>query len=167
MTPTRRRLLASICALALAVATPLAAAAMNNPGYFPLQIAGSDFTITSAATQVGTPLTGFAGINAASFQVRMAYGSGGTNVTVYIQTTLDGGQSWIDIAAVQFTTSGGVEVVNLSALDMVSTPTAPTDGGMTPGTTLDGILGDQFRAKVISTGTYAGGTLVSVRGMAR
>jgi hypothetical protein len=91
----------------------------------------------------------------------------GATVTAYMQTSLDQGQTWIDVAAVQFGTSGGVQVVSLSALDKLTTWTTPTDGALTPGTVLDGILGDQLRLKVISTGTYSGNTLLSVRGVAR
>lgn len=157
--------LAAILLVALALFAP--ARAMDNPGPFPLTVDGrGDFAVTSATTQTGLPQQNLAGIISASFEIRMSYGSGGATVTVYVQTSLDQGQSWIDIAAVQFTTSGGLFVLNLPGATSV-TPTAPTDGSLTPGTIVSGILGDQFRAKVISTGTYAGGTLVSVRGVAR
>lgn len=152
------------CIAGLAIAAVCSAAlAMNNPGPFPL----GDFQIGSASTQIGTVQANFQGINAASFQVRLSGGTGGTNIRVYIQTTLDQGQSFFDIAAVLFTTIPGVEVVNVSALDALTTVTAPTDGGLADNTVLNGPLGDQFRVKVISTGTYTGGTLVSVRGIAR
>lgn len=159
---------AILVAATIALSAPAPAAAMNNPGPFPLQLNGGDFSITAAGTLTpNAPSTGFAGINALACQVRFAYGSGGSNVTAYIQTSLDSGQSWIDIMAIQFTTSGGVQILNVSALDKVTSPVTPTDGALSPGTVVDGILGDQFRAKVISTGTYAGGSLLSVRCQAR
>lgn len=154
------RILAGLLALLLAT---LPVAAMNNPGPFTL----GDFQVTTAGTQTGAVQTGFSGIDAASLQVRLGYGSGGTTIRVYLQTSLDQGQTWIDIAAVLFTTAGGVQVVNLSGLDKLTAWTTPTDGALADNTVLDGVLGDQLRAKIITTGTYAGGTLVSVRGVAR
>lgn len=152
--------------LALVLCFGTATFAMNLPG--PFSLGGCN--VTTAQTQVCTPngaAIGFAGINAASFQVRMSGGTGGSKINVYIQTSLDQGQSWIDIANVAFTNTSGVEVVNLSALDKIATPVAPTDGSLADNTTVDGILGDQLRAKVVSTGTYTGATLVSVLGVAR
>jgi hypothetical protein len=95
------RLIAVLLALVL-VAWPVRA--MNNPG--PISL--GDIVITSAGTQNGAPQTGLSGIDALSLQVRLAYGAGGTTVTAYVQTSLDQGQTWIDIAAIQFGTSGGV-----------------------------------------------------------
>jgi hypothetical protein len=161
------KMLRILCVALSALLAP-AVAAMDNPGPFPLLASGgSDFSITAAATQVGTPSLGFAGVNAAAFQVRLSGGASGIKISVYIQTSLDQGQSWIDIANIAFTNTPGVAVINVSALDKLTTVTAPSDGGLADNTVLDGVLGDQFRAKVISTGTYTGGTLISVRGQAR
>lgn len=158
------RILASVSALALAIAP---AAAMTNPGPFPLQLNGGDFSVTAPATQTGTPQTGLAGIKAASCSVRMSGGASGTKINVYIQTTLDQGQTFGDIANIAFANTSGVEWINVSALDKLTTPAAPTDGALADNTVLDGVLGDQLRAKVVSTGTYTGGTLVSVRCVGR
>ncbi len=166
MTRLRSKLRAVLVALGV-VACSAAALAMSNPGPFMLGLLGSDFSITSAGTQTGTPQTGLAGANAVSLQVRLSGGASGTKINVYLQTTLDQGQSFFDVANIAFANTPGVQVVNLSALDKLTTVTAPTDGGLADNTVLDGVLGDQLRAKVISTGTYTGGTLVSVRGVAR
>lgn len=146
------------------------AAGMNNPGPLPL----GNFAITGAATQV-TPLPqgqtqypSVAGILSLSCQVRFFYGAGGTSVTAYVQTTLDQGQTWIDIAAIGFTTANGTSAFNVSALDKVTTPISPlTDGSLAAGTVISGILGDQLRAKVVSTGTYSSSSLLSVSCEAR
>src|SRR5581483_9748683 len=112
---TLRRCASLFVALLLVVARACdGAAAMNNPGYFTL----GDYIITAAGTQV-TPqsqaapngaYTGFAGIAAASFQVCLRYGSGGSTITVYLQTSLDSGQTFIDIGAVAFATAGGCQM---------------------------------------------------------
>lgn len=159
-----KRIPALLCAALLFIAP---AWAMNNPGNFSLgdfQIAGAGTQFTPAPVGVSPP--NFAGINAASFQVRMAGGSGGTKINVYIQTSIDG-QNWIDIANIAFANTPGTEIINLSALDKLTTPTAPTYLALADNTVLDGILGTQFQAVIVSTGTYSGSTLVSVRGVAR
>lgn len=136
---------------------------MVLPGIYNL----GDFTVTTAATQTGDAVTGLAGLTAVSLQARLAYGSGGTKITVYIQTSLDQGTTWIDIACITFTTAGATKVVNLSGLTPKTTEITPTDGALADDTALDGVLGDRLRAKVVSTGTYAGSTVLSVRAAAR
>jgi hypothetical protein len=44
---------------------------------------------------------------------------------------------------------------------------AATAGSLAADTALDGTLGDRLRATVVSTGTYAGSTVVSVRANVR
>lgn len=132
---------------------------MNNIGIYSL----GDITISSAGTQVGTAVTELDGAFAVCVQCRLAYGSGGTSAKAYVQTSLDQGTTWIDIACMAFTTAGAVKYVNLSAITSKTTPTAPTDGSLADDTSVDGVLGDRLRLKVISTGTYAGSTIMSAR----
>jgi hypothetical protein len=159
-----------IASLLLAAALMLApAGAMNNPGIILL----GDFIVGGPGTQCTPLVNGVAGITnlqaltALSLQVRFAYGSGGTKTNVYVQTSIDQGTSWFDILNVAFTTASGVEEVNLSGLNSLTTPTAPANLSLADNTTLNGPLGDRLQACVVSTGTYGGQTLVSVRGMAR
>jgi hypothetical protein len=157
---TLRRFVSIAVALLLALAP---AAAMTNPGVLLL----GDFQVGAPATQVGTPITSLAGLNALSLQVRLAGGTGGSKINVYVQTSLDQGQSWFDIANIAFANTPGVEVVNLSGLDKLTTPTAPVYLQLADNTVLDGPIGDRLQAVVVSTGTYTGNTLISVRGVAR
>ena len=132
---------------------------MNSPSFKSL----GNFTITAAGTQVGDWMTGLEGMLAAALQARFQWGSGGTACKVYIQTSLDQGNSVIDIACIVFGNSASEnEAINLSALTPKTTQVTPTDGTLTDDTAIDGILGDRIRAKVVSTGTYAGSTLLSV-----
>ena len=85
---------------------------MLSPGVKDL----GDFAITAAGTAVGTPITGLDGILAATVQLRLAYGSGGTNVRAYLQTSADQGSTWIDLACVLFGTASEVAVLNFSGL---------------------------------------------------
>jgi hypothetical protein len=136
---------------------------MDAPGVYEL----GDIAITTAGTQTGTAVTDLDGMLAAGLQVRLAYGSGGTSVKVYVQTSLDQGTVWIDVACFTFTTASAVKVRNLSALTPKTTDVTPTDGALTDDTSVDGILGDRMRIKVVSVGTYAGSTVLSARLVAR
>ena len=92
-------------------------------------------------------------------QAALTYGSGGTTIDAYLQTSLDGGATWIDIAQFHFTTSSARLVFNLSSLTAITTQYTPTDGTLAANTAKDGILGPLFQVKLASAGTYANTTL--------
>jgi hypothetical protein len=120
-----------------------------------------DFSIGAAATQVGDVVDDLSGALAVTLSARLAYGSGGTSCYAVVETSLDQGVTWVQIARFDFTTSGLQKVMTVSGL----TPriAAATAGSLAADTALDGTLGDRLRATVVSTGTYAGSTVVSVR----
>jgi hypothetical protein len=124
-----------------------------------------DFSITTAATQVGDVVDDLSGALAVTLSARLAYGSGGTSCYAVVETSLDQGVTWVQIARFDFTTSGLQKVMTVSGL----TPriAAATAGSLAADTALDGTLGDRLRATVVSTGTYAGSTVVSVRANVR
>lgn len=164
-----KRRLSALChigALALgllAALVPYARADIVNPGAIIL----GDFQLAGAGTQTGTPVTTLQGLTALTCQVRFFYGSGGTQTNVFLQSSIDQGQTWFDIANIQFTTASLTELINLSGLTGVTTPTAPVNLALTANTTFNGPLGDRLQAVVVSTGTYAGSTLASVRCVVR
>lgn len=94
-----------------------------------------------------------------AIQANFVYGSGGTSVDAYVQTSLDGGSTWIDIAQFHFTTASARKIVNLSSFTAETSQVTPTDGAMTANTAQDGVLGSQLRVKYQSAGTYAATTL--------
>ena len=143
---------------------------MNNPGVYDLasvalttDLTGEVVTEISGVEYVGS----LDGMLAASVQVRFAYGSGGTTCKVYIQTSLDQGTTWCDVCCVALTTSSATKIVNLSGLTPKTTAATPGDGALADDTCVDGIIGDRWRCKITSTGTYAGNTTVAVRLTAR
>lgn len=128
----------------------------------PGQLSLGSFSITTAGTQTGDWTTAsLEGLLALCAQLRLAYGSGGTTVKAYLQTTLDDGTTPIDIACFTFTTASAVKARNLSSLTPKTADVTPTDATLTDDTSVDGILGDQFRLKVVSTGTYAASTTLT------
>jgi hypothetical protein len=127
----------------------------------------SDLPVTAAGTFICDVVTSLASLLAFSLFLRLAYGSGGTSVKAYLQTTLDDGASWIDIACLTFATAAAAKCLNFSALTPKTTAVTPTDGTLTDDTAVDGLVGDRLRLKVVVTGTYAGNTVLSGRIVAR
>lgn len=143
---------------------------MISPGVYSL----GDVAITTAVSgSVITDADGEAyledleGMLAATVQFKFAYGSGGTSVKAYLQTTIDQGSAWVDVACATFTTSSATKVINLSGLTPKTTAVTPADGALTDDTCVDGILGDRWRVKITTTGTYGSSTSLSVRMQAR
>lgn len=127
--------------------------------------------IRSTPTLITTAITGDVADGPYAFEVGrvssltieaiFTYGSGGTSCTAYVQTSLDGGSTWIDIYAFQATTASMSRVVNLTSA-AVTTPATPTDGSLTANTVVNGILGALYRVKVTTVGTYGGSTSLRV-----
>jgi len=92
-------------------------------------------------------------------QANLTYGSGGTTIDAYLQTSVDGGTTWIDIAQFHFTTASARFVYNLNSQTPVTTEYTPTDGTLAANTSKDGIVGPLYQVKLASVGTYAGTTL--------
>jgi hypothetical protein len=97
-----------------------------------------------------------------TLEAEFVYGSGGTTVDAYVQTTLDGGVTWFDVANFHFTTSSANVAINLRRNTPQTTPVALTDGAMTSNTAVDGLLGSSLRVKLTTVGTYAGGTVLNI-----
>lgn len=122
----------------------------------------SDLNISAAGTFICDPITNLIGMQSLTAFLRFAYGSGGSAVKAFLQTSLDGGNSWMDIACLAYAQASRVHALNFSAL----TPkglVVPTDGAMADDTVLDGLLGDRVRLKAVVTGTYAGQTALVAR----
>jgi hypothetical protein len=99
-----------------------------------------------------------------TIQGTFTYGSGGTSTDAYLQTSIDGMQTWTDIAEFHFTTSSLRYIWTLES-SLVAAPiqvTSPTDGAMASNTALSGVFGNYFRVKYVTVGTYAGGTTLRV-----
>jgi hypothetical protein len=95
------------------------------------------------------------------------YGSGGTTVKAWVQTSLDNGVTWVDIMNFAFTTAAASKVSKTSLSAVLAAGVTPTDGTMADNTILDGLLGDRVRVKWTSTGTYAGATSLKVTAVLR
>lgn len=125
-------------------------------------------TITTAVTGTTTSaVTLRPGTVSLGIHCNFAYGSGGTTAKAWVQTSFDGGTTWVDIAAFAHTTSSLRRVVNLTSKTAVTTLYTATDGTLTDDTVKDGVIGSQVRVKYTTTGTYATSTTLTINIVAK
>lgn len=125
-------------------------------------------TIAGAVTgQTTTPVVPKQGVTTLVLQAKLAYGSGGTTVKAWVQTSFDGGTTWVDVANFAFTTSAATIVHAVKANTTVTANYTPTDGTLADNTIKDGLIGDRLRVKYTTTGTYAGTTHLTITAVAK
>jgi hypothetical protein len=119
--------------------------------------------ITTAITaQIGPTVSFNAPPQNLTIQANFNYGSGGTSADVYVQTSVDNGATWSDIANFHFLLASARKTFNLSCRTPQTTQGSPSDGALAANTAVDGALGPIFRTKTTTVGTYAGGTTLRV-----
>ena len=96
-------------------------------------------------------------------QSNFVYGSGGTTVDAYVQTSLDGGTTWIDAANFHYASvlASLRSILSVTNTAIVTGYTA-LDGSIAANTSKDGIFGPLWRVKLTTTGTFAGGTTLRI-----
>ena len=99
-----------------------------------------------------------------TLQATFAYGAGGTTTKAWVQTTFDGGATWMDIANFAFTTAAGKRLFNLIRGAAVTSIATPTDGTLADNTVVNGFIGPALRVKYTTTGTYTGATNLTIWG---
>ena len=120
-------------------------------------------TITAAVTAVTTEPIGFSPRMVKNIEVQSTfdYGSGGTTLKIWVQTSLDAGVTWTDIMCHAFTTSDARKVSSVNRY-LVGAEAVATDGALADDTELSGRIGDRIRLKYTSTGTYGGTSTIRV-----
>lgn len=120
------------------------------------------FAVPAAGAFTSDPVTiGEAGDLTAVFD--FDYGSGGTSLRLWLQTSFDGGTNWYDIISPsQFATTDAVEIYSVSAAGDIST--APTEGSkaLAAATVQSGMIGDMLRVAGTVVGTYAASTITVI-----
>ena len=118
-------------------------------------------TITTAKTlEIGDVYRLPAHTKGLNLQANFTVGTTGTTVRAWVQTTIDKGVTWIDIANFYFTTAAR-KFTALSADAPFGTAAAPATALeavlLTPlgnNLAVNGLLGDRIRTVVTTTGTY-------------
>jgi hypothetical protein len=137
---------------------------MESPGALDL----CDFEITTNVDVTSTPVEDLDGMLALTVELAFAYSSGGSSAKAYVQTSIDQGKSWIDIACVTFAAASKTVVLNFSALTPKLVAVLPTNGTLADDTAIDGILGERLRVRLKTTGAaYAAATTLTGRAVAR
>lgn len=112
---------------------------------------------TALTSSAQTAIDDLDGMTAVTLEAAFGYGSAGTTCFAIVQTTFDAGSTWRDIARFDFTTASAVKVANLSGL---LSKAVTSYAALASENVLDGVLGDQLRAVISSTGTYVNTTIV-------
>lgn len=147
---------------------------MNNPGVRNIGDASiatpvTGMIITDGISGSGVPIEfvdDLEGMTGVTLSLRFLYGQGGASVKAWVQTSLDQGATWLDIACAVFATATKTAVFNLSAVTPQTNVVTPTDATLADNSAQDGVLGDRLRVKVTSTGTYSN-TSLSCRAIVR
>lgn len=141
-------------------------AGIKNLGDRTITTALTDQVITEGSLN-GTNVAyigNLAGMVSATLYAEFQYGSGGTTCAVIVQTSVNQGDDWIDICRFDFTTANAQKHATVG----VFANAAPASlAALASEGKLDHVLGDRLRAKVTSTGTYAGNTSVAIRAAVR
>lgn len=129
----------------------------------------AEIQVTDAVTgQIIDAVTGLGQPQAVSLTAQFAYtADDATSLTAWVQTSIDGGQSWWDIACFTFGTASANKYQNCSGLTAISAAVALGDGTLATDTAINGLIGDRLRVKYTSIGTYGAGTRLTVNAFSR
>jgi len=114
-------------------------------------LAAEQITVARTADAMSA-ITDLGGMTAVTLVAQFSYGSGGTTAAAVVQTSFDGGTTWVDIARFDFTTASAVKVATLSGSLSKAVTAAAALGSEG---VFDSTLGDRLRAVLTTTGTYA------------
>jgi len=145
---------------------------MDNPGLYSLGdatlgAAVVDEVITRGsgpASSVQEFIDRLGGMTSVNLWVEFFHGGGGTTCIIVVQTSLNQGEDWIDIARFDFATASRKAH---AAVAVVASAAPANIAALSAEGILANQLGDRLRAKVTSTGTYTGATSIGVRAAVR
>src|SRR5262245_14948557 len=100
-------------------------------------------------------------LRSASLYAKFVRAGGGTTTKAWVQTSLDGGLTWIDVACFAFATTTANRIFNLTDAAVTAIAT-PTDGTLADDTVVNGFLGTLWRVKLTTTGTYTGASSLTI-----
>lgn len=113
----------------------------------------NSFPITGPGVTRYPWITGLHGLSGVSIQAQLAYGAGGEEITVYVQSSIDGGDTAFDIAAFEFRQESQLWLASVAATSGQGAVAPPVEA-LEPGQAFGGILGDRLRVVAKVKGTY-------------
>jgi hypothetical protein len=75
---------------------------------------------------------------------------------IFVQTTLDEGTTWCDVANYRFTTFNAVRIHAVKLNTALAPNVTPTDGGIGANQILSGLIGNKIRLKTVTSNEYVG-----------
>ena len=129
--------------------------------------ANQRFTLLSAAItaalggKISTPILGLRRMKYVALESQFDFGSSGTTTNFWVQTSLDGGTKWIDIANFTYSAASGRKGTSLDTTTRASAIT-PDSGVLANNALLNGVLGDRLRVAYDSVGDHGGASIVIV-----
>ncbi len=136
---------------------------MAQTGYFTListTLAGAvtaDVTAGVFAAPIGR-------VESLTLQAVFTRVGGGTQA--WVQTSFDGGTSWMDVATFAFATTTATRLFHLTAAAVTSIAT-PGDAALADNTAVNGFLGPIYRVKLTVAGTYTGASSIVINAYAK
>ena len=121
-----------------------------------------NLTNTNAGTYISAEVSILMGASVIACQAVFVRGVGGTTTDVFLQTSLDNGSTWIDIAQFALATTTVTKVSAVRPYIALAANVTPTDGALSDNTILDGLIGDRLRVKTVVVGTYSGTSTLNV-----
>jgi hypothetical protein len=122
-------------------------------------------TLAAAAANVaGTEFTGLAKAKYIALEAKFVRAAGGTTCKVWIQTSLDGGVSWFDVACFAFATTSlnKLHALRYDPATPLTPATQPASATLADDTVLNGVIGDRLRTLMTTTGDYSGASSIQI-----
>jgi hypothetical protein len=129
-------------------------------------------TTTLAAAVTASTTTHIVGLHNMEYLVceaKFVRAGGGTTAKFWVQTSIDGGLTWVDIINFAFltTTASKITAVVGNPATPLTPATAPSDGTLADDTIVNGVLGSELRVKYTTTGTYTGASSIAIYAVAK
>lgn len=124
---------------------------------------------TAVANQASTPVGGLAGMTDVVLEAKFVRAGGGTTCKVWVQTSLDDGATWFDVACFAFTTTTASKLnsVHVNPATPLTPATVPASATLADDTVLNGVLGDRLRTLMTTTGTYTGASSIEIHAVTK